>query len=129
MGSGKKNTGRIKHKVYQLCCPLKIFLILMPAVHVLIFACLNFRGFLILGLFTKLKIREFSFFFSSAIIIIIFVTFFNLSSLQNSRKLKSPNITRSTVYQMTAQFLFLEFYNRYTLWCINVKLMLRWLIC
>ena len=36
------------------------------------FAGLNFREFPILGLFTKFRIREFSFFLSSAIIIIIF---------------------------------------------------------
>ena len=57
-----------------------------------IFACLNFREFLILGPFTKFKIREFSFFFSSSIIIIIFARFLNsricpLKS-RNSRKLK-----------------------------------------
>ena len=32
-----------------------------------IFACLNFREFLISGFFTKFRIREFSFLFSSAI--------------------------------------------------------------
>ena len=42
-----------------------------------IFACLNFREFPILGLFTKFRIREFSFFFSSATIIIIFAGFLN----------------------------------------------------
>ena len=40
-----------------------------------IFACLNFREFLIFGLFTKFRIREFSFFFSSAIMIIISARF------------------------------------------------------
>ena len=47
------------------------------SVDLVIFACLNFRKFLILGLFAKLSIREFSFFFSSAIIIIIFARFLN----------------------------------------------------
>ena len=37
------------------------------AVDLVIYACLHFCEFLILGLFTKLRIREFSFFFSSAI--------------------------------------------------------------
>ena len=42
-----------------------------------IFACLNFGEFLILGLFTKFGIREFSLLFSNAIMIIIFVRYFN----------------------------------------------------
>ena len=46
-------------------------------VDLVIVACLNFREFLILGLFTKFKIREFSFSFCSAIIIIIFGKFLN----------------------------------------------------
>ena len=46
-------------------------------VDLLFFACSNFREFLILGLFSKFRIREFSFFFSSAIIIIIFAIFLN----------------------------------------------------
>ena len=46
-------------------------------VDLVIFACYNFREFLILGLFTKLRIHEFSFFISSAIIIIIFTRFLN----------------------------------------------------
>ena len=37
-------------------------------VDLVIFACLHFREFLILGLFTKFKIRVFSFFCSSDII-------------------------------------------------------------
>ena len=40
-----------------------------------IFASFNFCEFLILGLFTKLRIREFSYFFSSAIIIVILARF------------------------------------------------------
>ena len=46
-------------------------------VDLVIFACFNFREFQILELVTKFKIREFSFFFSSAIIIIIFARFLN----------------------------------------------------
>ena len=42
-----------------------------------IFVCLYFRKFLILGLFTKFRIRKFFFFFNSAIIIIIFAVFLN----------------------------------------------------
>ena len=42
------------------------------------FACLNFRKFLILGLFPKYRIRDFFFLFSIAIIIIIFAGFLNL---------------------------------------------------
>ena len=42
-----------------------------------IFACLNIREFRILELFTKFRIREFSFFFSSAIKIIIFTKLLN----------------------------------------------------
>ena len=41
------------------------------SVDLVIFACLNFREFMILGLFTKFRIREFSIFFSSAIVLII----------------------------------------------------------
>ena len=48
-------------------------------VDMVIFACLNFRKFLILELFTKFRTREFSFFFSNAIKIII------LAKLLNSR--------------------------------------------
>ena len=49
-----------------------------------IFACLNFREFLIFGLFTKLRIPEF--FFSSAIIIIILARFLN-SRISPSREI------------------------------------------
>ena len=45
-------------------------------VDLVIFARLHFREFLFLGLFTKLRIREFSFFFTSAIII-TFAIFLN----------------------------------------------------
>ena len=44
---------------------------ILNTVDPVIFASLNFREFLILGLFTKFRIREFSFFCSSATIIII----------------------------------------------------------
>ena len=46
-------------------------------VDLVLFSSLNFREFLILGLFTNFTIREFSFFFRSAIIIIIFAGFLN----------------------------------------------------
>ena len=48
-------------------------------VDLVIFVCLNFRGFVILGLLTKFRIREFHFtlFFSSAVIIISFARFSN----------------------------------------------------
>ena len=46
-------------------------------VDLVIFACLDFREFLILRLFAELRIREFSFFFSNAIIVIIFARFLN----------------------------------------------------
>ena len=49
----------------------------MNTVDLVIFACLNFREFLILGLFTKFRNREFLFFFSNDIIIIIFARFLN----------------------------------------------------
>ena len=42
-----------------------------------IFACFNFREFLISGFFTKFRIREFLFLFSSAIMKIIFARFLN----------------------------------------------------
>ena len=47
-------------------------------VDFVIFACLNFHEFLILGLVTKFRIREFANIFE----------FSNLSSSRNSRKLK-----------------------------------------
>ena len=46
-------------------------------VDMVIFACLNIREFLILGLFTKPRIRDFLFIFCSAIRIIIFAWFLN----------------------------------------------------
>ena len=60
-------------------------------VDLVILACLNFRESLIMGLFTKIRIREFSFFFSSSITNNNFreiLEFANLSSSRNSRKLK-----------------------------------------
>ena len=48
---------------------------------------LHFREFLILRLFSKFRIREFSFFVSSAIIIIIFREILEIANL-SSRKLK-----------------------------------------
>ena len=58
--------------------------------HLVIFPCLNFREFLILGLFTKFRILEFLFFFmmfSSAIIMIIFAKFLN-SRICHARKIR-----------------------------------------
>ena len=46
-------------------------------VDLVIFACVNFRQFPIFGFLTGLRIRKFPFFFSSAIIKIIFARFFN----------------------------------------------------
>ena len=51
--------------------------IIQHTVDLVIFTCLNFREFLILGHFTKIRIRELSFFISSVVIIIIFVRFLN----------------------------------------------------
>ena len=65
-----------------------------------IFGCSNFREFLILGLFTKIRIREFSFFFSSANLQILFAGFLNwqIFPLREIRENKNlMNITRSTV--------------------------------
>ena len=68
-------------------------------VDLVIFACLNFREFRILALFTKFRIGEF--FYISAIIIIIFARFLNsricpLREIRENQNL--ANITRSTVY-------------------------------
>ena len=57
-------------------------------VYLVIFACSNIREFLILGLFTKFRIREFSFFFRSDIIIVIFARFWN----SNFAKIKTTRI-------------------------------------
>ena len=46
-------------------------------VHLVIFAVIIFCEFLIVGLFTKIRICEFSFFFGSAITIIVPVGFLN----------------------------------------------------
>ena len=54
---------------------LRLILSSSNTVDLVIFACLNFREFLILWFFTKFRISEFSFFFSSAFIIIIFAGF------------------------------------------------------
>ena len=59
--------------------------VLRITVDLVIFACLNSREFQILGLFTKFRIREFAFFYSRAMIIIIFTTFLNLFSSQNQK--------------------------------------------
>ena len=49
-------------------------------VDLVIFACSNFREFLILGLFSFTKFRIFSFFFSSSIKIILFVRFWKIKT-------------------------------------------------
>ena len=54
-----------------------LYLLEMYTVDLVILAWVNFREFQILRFFTKFKIREFSFFFSRAIIIIIFARFLN----------------------------------------------------
>ena len=46
-------------------------------VNLVIFACFNFREFPILGLFTKFRIRDFSFVLRGAIIKINFARFLN----------------------------------------------------
>ena len=55
-------------------------------VDLVIVACLNFRAFLILGLFTKFRIREFLFFFSSAIRKIFFTSFLRICLLREIRE-------------------------------------------
>ena len=47
-------------------------------VDLVIFECLYFQEFLIFVLITKFRISEFSFFFSSSIMLRIFVRFFDL---------------------------------------------------
>ena len=73
---------------------------LLITVDLVIFACLYFRETLTLGFFTKFKIRESSFSFNSAIIIIIFAGFLN-SRICPPREIREnqnlANITRSTV--------------------------------
>ena len=51
-------------------------------VDLVIFTCVNFREFLILELFTKFKIREYTFFIRSVILIIIFARFLNSQKLK-----------------------------------------------
>ena len=87
------------------CDKINNYLHNLVTVDLVFFACLNFCEFLILGLITKFRICEFSLFFSSAIIIIIFARFLN------SRKLKphkynqiysiriKPNIFANVVYK------------------------------
>ena len=69
-------------------------------VNLIILACLIFSWLSDFGTFTKLRIREFSFFFSSAIIKIIFAIFLN-SRFFLPRQIREnanlANITRSTV--------------------------------
>ena len=90
----------VKHKNYNLIMKQERK---RYTVDLVIFACLNFREFLFLRLFTKFRIRDCSFFFSSAILKIIFASF--LSSricppreIRENKKL--ANITRSTVSQI-----------------------------
>ena len=52
------------------------------SVDLVIFVCVNFRECLIFRLITKLRIRELSLYFSSAIIIIIFARFLNSRQLK-----------------------------------------------
>ena len=63
---------------FQRCKGYFVILIYLGiTVDLVIFACLNFREFLILGLFPKFRIREFSSFLNSAFIIIIFGRYLN----------------------------------------------------
>ena len=70
-------------KLIDIICDIFAHILEFPTdyniytVDLVIFACLNFREFLILGLYKKFRIREFSFLFSSAIIIIISAKFLN----------------------------------------------------
>ena len=73
---------------------------LLITVVLVIFACLNFREFQILGLITMFRIRDFLFFFNGAIIRIIFARFFNSRiclPCELRENLNPANITRSTV--------------------------------
>ena len=63
-------------------------------VDLVTFACLNFRKFLTLGLVATFRIREFSFFYSGTIIIIIFARFLNSRICPPSRKLNPREIYR-----------------------------------
>ena len=63
-------------------------------VDLVIFACLNFHDFQILGLFPNFGIREFSLFSNSAFIIIIFPRFLNREFVLFA------NITRSTDHNL-----------------------------
>ena len=70
---------------------LTLVLLRPYTVDPVIFACFNIGEFLILGLFTKFRIREFSFFSSSVIIIKKIgeiLEFTILSASQNSQKFK-----------------------------------------
>ena len=62
---------------YDMILTHKYTYVYVHTVDLVIFACLNYREFFILGLFAKVRIRELSFFSSSAIIIIIFARFLN----------------------------------------------------
>ena len=77
-------------------------LIKSDTVDQVFFACLNFREFQILEFFATIGIREFPFFFSSAIIIKKFARFLN-SRIGRPREIREnknlANITRSTVSQ------------------------------
>ena len=83
---GLAETVRPRHTVY-----LVIFTCL---------TCLNFREFLILKLFTKFRICECSFFFNSAIIIIIFARFLNsrIVFLAKFAKIKTSQILPDLQY-------------------------------
>ena len=76
-------------------------------IDLVIFACLNFRKFPIFLLFTKFRIRDFSFFFSKAIIIIIFEKFLNLR-ICPPREIREnyylANIARCTVIENRGEY-------------------------
>ena len=67
----------IHHRRFQLYSFTSCLRKIRYTVDLVIFACLNFREFLILGLFTKFRMRELIFIFSSDITIIICMRFLN----------------------------------------------------
>ena len=65
--------------------------IILIAVDLVIFACLNFREFSIFGLLTNFRIHKFSFFFSTAIIKIIVREILEFA-LANYAKIKTSDL-------------------------------------
>ena len=102
-GSGQQYSAK-KKPIYSKSRYAGLIHIFCDIVDLVIFASLNFREFVILGLFMKFKIRELSIsmivsaYNNNFRVVLIFL---NLSSSQNSQKLKPHKYYQ--IYSMTLE--------------------------